>query len=157
MGRICGPTGYICRGAVREACQVVIEEPRRERSCRSYHTLPHTHVYHVQHFFKSINDTDMVRALVFNLYFFFALSRTLSAQDTYFTTPPTPGSQLDFSKDPVYAVNSQVQLGWVTNVQSYSVWLWQQAGGDFSSATCGSQIYCKRCGRCSFPPDASQC
>lgn len=93
--------------------------------------------------FKSLIGVDMIRSLALDFFLFCAFLGPLSAQNTYFTTPPPAGAELSFDSDPVYAVNSQVQLGWVTNVGSYSIWLWQQAGGQLDSATCGSQIYSK--------------
>jgi hypothetical protein len=73
----------------------------------------------------------------------FAFSNTLLAQDTQWTTPPPAGNTQDFTENPVYAVNSMVQLAWVTSSNSYSIWLWQQAGGGIGAATTGSQIYSK--------------
>jgi hypothetical protein len=86
-------------------------------------------------------NVDMIHLLAPDFFLFCAFLSPLLAQNTYFTTPPTAGAELSFHSDPVYAVNSQVQLGWVTDVGSYSIWLWQQAGGKLGSASCGSQIY----------------
>lgn len=96
----------------------------------------------------------MIHSLALDLFLFCAFSSPLLAQNTYFTTPPPTGPEQSFDSDPVYAVNSQVQLGWVTNVESYSIWLWQQAGGPLESATCGSQIYSKSIARRLFPVNA---
>jgi len=74
----------------------------------------------------------------------FTFSNTLLAQDTQWITPPSAGNNQDFTANPIYVVNSVVQLAWVTNSNSYSIWLWQQAGGGIVSATTGSQIYSKQ-------------
>lgn len=105
--------------------------------------------------FKFLIDVDMIHSLALDFFLFCAFLGPLLAQNTYFTTPPSAGAELSFDSDPVYAVNSQVQLGWVTNVGSYSIWLWQQAGGQLGSAACGSQIYSKSILRRLFPVKAT--
>jgi hypothetical protein len=88
---------------------------------------------------------NMAHSLVLlNFLLLFTFSNTLFAQETQWITPPSSGNNLDFTADPVYAINSEVQLAWVTNSNSYSIWLWQQAGGHIGSATTGSQIYSKQ-------------
>lgn len=87
---------------------------------------------------------NMAHSLVLSFLLLFTFTNTSLAQDTQWTTPPPAGNDKDFTKNPLYAVNSVVQLAWVTNSDSYSIWLWQEAGGGIVSATTGSQIYSKQ-------------
>ena len=70
----------------------------------------------------------------------FTFSNTL-AQDTQWITPPPAGNAQDFTESLIYAVNSVVQLAWGTSSNSYSIWLWQQAGAGIGAAYTGSPIY----------------
>jgi lysylphosphatidylglycerol synthetase-like protein (DUF2156 family) len=92
--------------------------------------------------FSAFIYMNMAHSLVLlSFLLLFTFSNTLLAQDTQWTTPPPAGNTQDFTENPIYVVNSVVQLAWVTSSSSYSIWLWQQAGGGIGAATTGSQIY----------------
>lgn len=61
---------------------------------------------------------------------------------TYFINPPIASNELFFSENVVFSINSQPKIQWVTNLTSYSIFLWQQSLNESFSAQ-GSSIYSK--------------
>jgi hypothetical protein len=74
------------------------------------------------------------------LSFFLLLRRAVSqSQSSYFTNPKDAGDAQFYSADQVWNLNSQQNITWITNLQSYGIWIWQQNVG--GGATIGDEIY----------------
>ncbi|KAJ9502458.1 hypothetical protein H2202_001579 [Exophiala xenobiotica] len=62
---------------------------------------------------------------------------------TYFVNPPAAGGGLFFAENKVYAVDSSINVQWVTDEDSYDIFLWQQSIGVESATEGSSPIYTK--------------
>ncbi len=67
-------------------------------------------------------------------------SRTPS---TYFVNPPAAGDALFFAENKAYAVGSSIDVQWVTDQESYDIFLWQQSLGVEFATEGSSPIYSK--------------
>ncbi|KAJ9611583.1 hypothetical protein H2200_004767 [Cladophialophora chaetospira] len=83
---------------------------------------------------------------LFAIWFSIIVRVVSQTPSTFFVSPPAAGDQLFFAENEVYTIGSVFDVQWVTDLDAYNIFLWQQSLGIQTAAEGSGPVYTKIAG-----------